>query len=476
MQTIEAQYLEFDHVSQKIVNELIALPSPTGKPRPKLSINSRWKLGYSVAALMRDALSVIHKGAKGKARISLDRNAYGKGTNDPITYDIHVGRAYRGMIALGYLEQTNKGYHNRSGNKHDPNKSKRTRYQATAKLVGLFDDGDQNIFPVIIPPQSAELLRVNDTKTGKRYVPDKMPETRRMRGNLEKINSVLLSHWFDLAISDDESLALAERLKRSDKPPISMCNRSLYRVFNDPKLKTGGRFYGGWWQGIPNKDKDKNGKETVKYRPNLVVNGESMIELDYKEIHPVILYAMEGVECPDECYASVITYKKLPEGKTSKNFRDIIKMLFHAMLNAEPELKNPPGRIKLSDYGLRFSDVMEAIKTYHAPIAHHFGTGIGLKLQRTDSDIAEQVMMHFIDKGIPILPVHDSFLIAESHAAELRTVMEQAFNDAVPGASIRIDQEAGPEPALVSVTDGARPGHELRLQAFERQKRESLAA
>ena len=53
-------------------------------------------------------------------------------------------------------------------------------------------------------------------------------------------------------------------------------------------------------------------------------------------------------------------------------------------------------------------------------------TGIGLKLQRADSDIAEAVMLHFARQDVPCLGVHDSFLVPRQHAEELVQVMEAA--------------------------------------------------
>ena len=58
-----------------------------------------------------------------------------------------------------------------------------------------------------------------------------------------------------------------------------------------------------------------------------------------------------------------------------------------------------------------------------------FGSGIGLRLQREDCDLAEKVMMHFVDRGIPILPIHDSFIIAHRHRKELVAVMLGAFKE-----------------------------------------------
>ena len=128
-------------------------------------------------------------------------------------------------------------------------------------------------------------------------------------------------HWYDLEISDDELADLQKRL--TDDPTnertIRMDQRSLYRVFNDAEFKTGGRFYGGWWQNIPK-----------EYRKHLAVNGKRMVELDYSNQHPTILYAWENVERPADCYADVIKLADFPEFLNKSDLRNMIKAAFNA--------------------------------------------------------------------------------------------------------------------------------------------------
>jgi hypothetical protein len=71
-----------------------------------------------------------------------------------------------------------------------------------------------------------------------------------------------------------------------------------------------------------------------------------------------------------------------------------------------------PRWFKVSKAGMPWASLCAAIAVGLPGIASHFGTGIGLRLQRVDSDIAEQVMLHFADQGIPCLGVHDSFIVA----------------------------------------------------------------
>ena len=63
----------------------------------------------------------------------------------------------------------------------------------------------------------------------------------------------------------------------------------------------------------------------------------------------------------------------------------------------------------------------------HEPIKHMFFCGIGNSLQYRDSIIAEQVMLHFAKNDIPVLPVHDSFIITAGLFVDLLEVMEKEF-------------------------------------------------
>ena len=48
---------------------------------------------------------------------------------------------------------------------------------------------------------------------------------------------------------------------------------------------------------------------------------------------------------------------------------------------------------------------------YHQPIAKHFYSGKGIKLQYLDSMIAEKIIKQFTEMNIPVLCVHDSFVV-----------------------------------------------------------------
>ncbi len=51
-----------------------------------------------------------------------------------------------------------------------------------------------------------------------------------------------------------------------------------------------------------------------------------------------------------------------------------------------------------------------------------------MELQNRDFKMALSVLIHFQGCGIPVLPVHDSFIIEKEKEAELKDVMEKVYS------------------------------------------------
>jgi len=75
-----------------------------------------------------------------------------------------------------------------------------------------------------------------------------------------------------------------------------------------------------------------------------------------------------------------------------------------------------------------FKEYLAMLTRHLAGIAGWFGTGAGLWLQYEDSVLALDVLRRMEDQAIPVLPVHDSFIVAEEHEERLRLAMETAFH------------------------------------------------
>jgi hypothetical protein len=419
----ERRYRRFFQIVDEVVEEIQTHTwMKTGMAKRRVRGEQLLKLRVSAETLIRDSVAVVYqRKRKGEATIPLNNNWYSsEACPGDLTYNLHVERAYHGMLEIGYLEQTKKGIYNRQGRKGEPNRNRLTRYRATDRLIDKFTKQEQEVFPVIVPPARDHApirvrLKYEDgsdelfpaAQTGKVLI---------MQLNLDRINRVLATRWYDLHIPDSEVADLQAQLAadEDDPKPLALHRRTLHRVFNDRDLTTGGRFYGGWWQNVPK-----------AYRRHLVVNGKRMVEVDYSNLHPAILYAEEGIAPPNDCYRRI--FDQETENKHGDELRSMVKAAFNAMLNADKAPRQAPKGVEPQRFGMKWKEVSEAIASAHQPIAHHFFTGAGKRLQRIDSDVAERVMLEFIELDIPILPIHDSFLVHEGHLGLLEKTMTEAL-------------------------------------------------
>lgn len=189
----------------------------------------------------------------------------------------------------------------------------------------------------------------------------------------------------------------------------------VVRIFNRT-FKRGGRFYalGGGWQSM-----------SKEARKQITIGGEPVVEIDYKTLHPAILYAQARAPLPKDSY-------DLPGWP-----RPLVKRALLILVNSRNE---PQARMSIAhqpemepvaspgsqDAISAAARLMRDIKRAHRPIAWSFHSDKGAELMAIDSAIAETVMHIMMMAGIVVLPVHDSFLVQESQALKLEEAMIRA--------------------------------------------------
>jgi hypothetical protein len=432
-----ADTLSLNAAVEMLAGEIEALD---GRARKRTQAEAfRFRTAIHVLLLNLLAAWSIHPAAK--LGISLAANAY-SGTsrycNPHLTYR-QFKAALRGLEALGLLRITNPGYHFKS-----TGEGQVTRVVATEKLGELLQ-GKAQLSPINeVPSPTRETILLRDGD-GRLMEYGDTGDTIRMRNNLARINHVLQRNWPDIEITREEWVHLQERLEaKEDRMPIDLGNRYLHRVFNNGSFGLGGRFYGGWWQSVPR-----------DLRPYMRINGKPTVEIDYSSIHPRMLYAMEGLEPPEDPYNIGL----------DPRFRDAVKQTFNAMINAPSKRINPVSSFDADAIGMSWTEFRKTVQRAFSPIAKHFGTGEGIRLQKVDSDILEKVLLHFAEDGIPCLPIHDSVIMHHGHADELEDVMRQAFEEVtgIPGKakgklSVRRSREARGNPdGTWDIEDVLRP-------------------
>jgi hypothetical protein len=66
----------------------------------------------------------------------------------------------------------------------------------------------------------------------------------------------------------------------------------------------------------------------------------------------------------------------------------------------------------------RSAEIVRAIERRHEPIRGALGSGLGLRLQRIDSDLMMSIEARCLREGIVALPVHDSLIARRGRDAE----------------------------------------------------------
>ena len=106
---------------------------------------------------------------------------------------------------------------------------------------------------------------------------------------------------------------------------------------------------------------------------------------------------------------------------------DIVKQTFNAMVQMKQPSNTPPRDIDFKSTGRTWKQIRDRILEKHQPIKDSFFCSKGIRLQFEDSQLAEQLMLHFTNRDIPVLPVHDSFIVIRGFSAELFDVMRDEF-------------------------------------------------
>lgn len=260
--------------------------------------------------------------------------------------------------------------------------------------------------------QVGELVRLKDVH-GRLVAYRDTERTVRDRHFLETVNERLAEADIRLA---SPGAVLDGHVLRFGRHAVYPDMKALYRIFNGG-WTLGGRMYGGWWQQVRSDD-----------RQHFTIDGGATCEEDYQQLHPRLLYAMAGRHLDGDAYTLDGWDRKL------------CKRAFNIVLNtktydaAKGALVPHVGGDKQQAAAL-----IKEMKRRHAPVARHFHSGIGIRLQYQDSEMAKAVLTELtVKKGIAVLPIHDGFIVRVEHRQDLLAAMEEAFSRQVATVGNRL--------------------------------------
>lgn len=211
----------------------------------------------------------------------------------------------------------------------------------------------------------------------------------------------------------------------------------LKKVYNHSSFDKGGRSY------VIGK-----GVELMKKvaRQELTIDGESVVEIDFKSLHPRLVAEIVGVQLPDDFDPYNIEIK----GYDHDCLRAICKLLVLCIFNASSEAsaiaavrrelsslyEDEEKTIKTLDYWkqngwvpeiIELKQISKLLREHNSYAAQYMYTGYGMDLQNLDSRIMDCVVEYFTMKDEFVLPVHDSVVIRESLKDEAVRIMRVAY-------------------------------------------------
>ena len=282
-----------------------------------------------------------------------------------------------------------------------------THIWASPTLANYFKKIGISIFEI---NQSKELIVLRD-KEKKDIDYRETSKTRDMRRVLGKYNEILSQTFIDIPFLEKPYIEYKGR-----KHFVNQHSKLVRRIFNNGTFNKGGRFYGGWWQHISEKQREK-----------ILMDDREIIEINYKSLHPILAYANKGIDFWKTVNVTKYSYFNdsydVPTNglKDKKDSRTAVKLLFSTALNAKNEKEcfktfRDQWDYEYQPYTGLFSDtflkqLLDNIRDRHYQIDDMFCSGFGIDLQKWDNDIIEYIVSDFTERNIPILCIHDSFII-----------------------------------------------------------------
>ena len=400
--------------------------------------------------------------------VALGNDAYKVGSRyNALHISIRIRKVVEALTDENFID-FKRGSYNRLGGGSGNHSS---RIRATAKLTELFLPLDIEFYELDLHHNRECIIKNNlevdelgepvkspaGAKKSRPIDYNNTPETIRMRGELTAYNDLLRETYIDIPTLEEPQISR----KRSDGKvqyiPINQSNKFVRRVFSRNEWELNGRYYGGWWQQI--------GKD---YRKKISINNIPTVEVDYRGLHVAILSAQRGAtDDPVDRYD--LCELLLPQFDL-KQQRAIVKSLVLTAINAKDEsatyaafrMDQPAGSLEKKLTNVELSKLLEAFLKRLPHMREDLCSDKGIKLMFIDSQITEQIIKIFVEHNIPILSVHDSYIVEHTKVEMLRAAMSKA-TIALVGRDLAVEQKV---PSFNDIMSMQHQDRNLYLDTF----------
>lgn len=292
-----------------------------------------------------------------------------------------------------------------------------TRIWPTSELTALFERCNLDSYKIGTREKEVIILKNED---GDQIEYEDTPDTYRMRQVVSDYNDLLARHFIDIRRLNHPWIDLGN----GSRLIIGPARQQVHRVFNRASFSYGGRFYGAWWQECPK-----------SWRREIFINDAPTIEQDYSSLHIALLYARKGINYYTDCEGDAYQLDTPAFLTTPQETRRYAKALMLTAINAKNDRMTfnafrSQRRKEGDQQGGSFADkqlsvLLDGLRRKHPIIADDLASDAGIMLMNDDSRITEHVIKRFTERGLPVLTVHDSYIVHwQAH-----DLLEEALNE-----------------------------------------------
>jgi hypothetical protein len=187
------------------------------------------------------------------------------------------------------------------------------------------------------------------------------------------------------------------------------------------------------------------------------------IEVDFKGLHIAMLYALADSEMTHDPYdIPQSLFQTYPKAVV----RILVKRLALTAINAKNKSSAykafresfPAQSLGKSLDNKTLNNLLKAFLTHNPILTDCLFSDRGIHLMYLDSQITSYIHNHFTSLGVPVLSVHDSYIIDHMRVAEMRQVMADA-SEAVMKRALPSAIKLPDMPEYEDVTDEALQDH-----------------
>mgnify|MGYP003118014848 CR=1 FL=1 len=408
--------------------------------------------------------------------IGISRNAnYYSGKS--IGYKYMVTGTLDNLVDSGYVNLVSKGVYipkedkkkNSRKRKDNPNvEATVSTYRASKKLIKLFKS--LNLYKVKQDFDKFFSVRVGNKET-KLVDPLENDFYFEQKETLKSINEYYDSIHIDLCVTNDELTKIRQQMSNKKARAewliseddvllrdINFRDKYIYRKFWNNDYNLHGRYYGGFWQGIPS-----------EWRQRLTINNQRTTELDYTNMHFAMLYHEKGLmmNLSEDLYDFS---SKVPSWKKGE-YRDECKLVMNYMLNCDDKeqvlkvINNNKKEMPKVPKGFTWEGLIDFLIEQNQPIEDAFFSNQGIRLMFHDSRIVEQILKWGVKEDICVLSIHDSFCVKKQHEYKLLFKMHEVYEEIVGKVGKPVKQDYLGLKHLYDL-EGDTSGYKDRLQEW----------